>query len=107
MFYRKKPVTIQAWRNTEDEPDRAEAPGWLTEAIREGTIRMGGGDRGFMVIKTLEGQMRADYGDWIIRGVKGELYPCKPDVFEATYEKVGRMESLELALRASEEYTRG
>lgn len=37
-------------------------------------------------IKTLEGTMRAAPGDWIIRGVKGELYPCKPDIFEQTYE---------------------
>lgn len=39
-------------------------------------------------IDTLEGTMKADKGDWIIKGVKGELYPCKPDVFEMTYEKV-------------------
>lgn len=39
-------------------------------------------------IRTREGVMRADLGDWIIRGVKGELYPCKPDIFEATYEAV-------------------
>ena len=39
-------------------------------------------------IETLEGTMRANAGDWIIRGVKGELYPCKPDIFEATYEPV-------------------
>ena len=39
-------------------------------------------------IETLEGTMKANKGDWIIRGVKGELYPCKPDVFEMTYEKV-------------------
>ena len=41
-----------------------------------------------VLIETLEGTMKADKGDWIIRGVKGELYPCKPDVFEMTYEKV-------------------
>ena len=41
-----------------------------------------------MEIETLEGTMKADKGDWIIRGIKGELYPCKPDVFEMTYEKV-------------------
>lgn len=41
-----------------------------------------------MEIETLEGVMKANKGDWIIRGVKGELYPCKPDVFEMTYEKV-------------------
>ncbi len=40
----------------------------------------------FIVIPTLEGDMRADRGDWIIRGIKGEFYPCKPDIFEATYE---------------------
>jgi len=41
-----------------------------------------------MEIETLEGKMKANKGDWIIKGVKGELYPCKPDVFEMTYEKV-------------------
>ena len=41
-----------------------------------------------VLIETLEGTMKADKGDWIIRGVKGELYPCKPDVFKMTYEKV-------------------
>ena len=39
-------------------------------------------------IETLEGVMKADKGDWIIKGVKGELYPCKPDVFKMTYNKV-------------------
>ena len=39
-----------------------------------------------LLIETLEGKMRADVGDWIIKGVKGEFYPCKPDIFEATYE---------------------
>lgn len=41
-----------------------------------------------IVIKTLEGDMRAELGDWIIKGLKGELYPCKPDIFEATYEVI-------------------
>jgi hypothetical protein len=45
-------------------------------------------DDGSLNIVTLEGVMRADPGDWIIRGVKGELYPCKPDIFAATYEPV-------------------
>jgi hypothetical protein len=39
-------------------------------------------------IRTLEGDHRADPGDWVIKGIKGELYPCKPDIFEATYEEV-------------------
>lgn len=41
-----------------------------------------------LVIHTLEGDMTASLGDWIIQGVKGEIYPCKPDIFEMTYEKV-------------------
>lgn len=41
-----------------------------------------------LVIRTLEGEMRADPGDWIIRGVQGEFYPCKPDIFAETYEAV-------------------
>jgi hypothetical protein len=45
-------------------------------------------DDGAVEIATLEGVMRADPGDWIIRGVKGEFYPCKPDIFDATYEAV-------------------
>ena len=44
---------------------------------------------GTLMIRTLEGDMRVSYGDWIIRGVRGEFYPCKPDIFEATYEKDG------------------
>ena len=45
-------------------------------------------DDNCLVIETLEGKMIANYFDWIIRGVRGEFYPCKPDIFEATYEKV-------------------
>lgn len=41
-----------------------------------------------LIIKTLEGNMKASIGDYIIKGVKGEFYPCKPDIFEATYEEV-------------------
>jgi hypothetical protein len=43
---------------------------------------------GSLVIRTLEGDMKADLGDWIIKGVQGEFYPCKPDIFDATYEAV-------------------
>jgi len=44
---------------------------------------------GLMVINTLEGEMKVGLGDWVIQGVKGEFYPCKPDIFEATYSEVG------------------
>ena len=42
------------------------------------------------IIRTLEGDMVANAGDWIVRGVKGEYYPCKPEIFEKTYEEVGK-----------------
>jgi hypothetical protein len=81
--FRKKPVVIEAWPNVAPYSNH---PEWLLDAVNDGTMWWSGGERGYFTIKTLEGEMRADYGDWIIRGVKGELYPCKPDIFAATYE---------------------
>jgi hypothetical protein len=66
-------------------------PDWFCDARTRDEIHtwnVGGAYRGgpdIAAIKTLEGQMRAFKGDWIIQGVKGEIYPCKPDIFEATY----------------------
>lgn len=76
MKYRKKPVVIEAWRND----DESVFPEWLDSA------ELGREPGGVILIPTLEGVMRADLGDYIIKGVKGELYPCKPDIFELTYE---------------------
>lgn len=76
--YRKKPVVIEAVQL----PVSA-APSWLADAMDAGTTRLRAD--GTAEIDTLEGTMRADVGDWIICGVKGELYPCKPDIFAATY----------------------
>ena len=81
MKFRKKPVVIEAWQNT-DNP--RPPPLWLNDAWRAAKVQFAGGGR--IDIHTLEGTMRAELGDWIICGVKGELYPCKPDIFEATYE---------------------
>lgn len=81
MKFRKKPVVIEAWQNTDDP---RQMPLWLDEAWRNAMVRFVGGWA--IDIHTLEGTMRAELGDWIICGVKGELYPCKPDIFEATYE---------------------
>lgn len=63
-------------------------PSWIMEAVDRGDVVFHPVRNGpdYLTIKTLEGEMRADVGDWIIRGVKGELYPCKPDIFDATYE---------------------
>lgn len=77
MKFRKKPVVIDAvqWFKEGDHP--AVGISRYTQVTR----RLG-------VIQTLEGEMVVTPGDWIITGVKGEVYPCKPDIFEATYEPV-------------------
>ena len=89
--FRKKPVEIQAlqlrWDNWDEMCAFAEV-GKLEEGKPEGYILPGSGTRMGMQIPTLEGTMFAEEGDWIIRGVEGELYPCKPSVFEKTYEAV-------------------
>ena len=84
MKFRKKPVVIEAFQWKPLSPDAADkdVPLWLVMSNYD----LGPGNS--LMIKTLEGTMRADPGDWIIRGVNGEFYPCKPDIFEATYEKV-------------------
>lgn len=92
--FRKKPVVVEAWCNTADLPHRDLTPDWLAQAMKDGTVWFSGGPWPSFTIKTLEGEMRADYGDWIIRGVKGELYPCKPDIFAATYEGVAQGDTL-------------
>lgn len=83
MKFRKKPVVIEAvlWNGTQV----SEVTEWISDALHNDTI-MRFGDK--VVIKTLEGNMIADPGDYIIKGVKGELYPCKPDIFEQTYEPI-------------------
>lgn len=80
-FYRKKPVVIEAVQFRSGEQ-----PHELAQDVIDGRLRYC--MDGTMLIKTLEGSMMASSGDWIIRGVKGELYPCKPDIFAATYEPV-------------------
>lgn len=91
MKFRKKPVVIEAWQIPEYGQARESAPPWLMEAIFADRVKMEPGKGGCWIV-TLEGDMRGDVGDWIIQGVKGELYPCKPDIFEATYERVSESE---------------
>lgn len=78
--YRKKPVVIEAWQwdGFSTAPER---PAWL-----RGSKVMADHNEQILIIRTLEGDMTAIKGDWIIQGVKGELYPCKPDIFAATYD---------------------
>ena len=79
--FRKKPVVIDAvrWHGSLDD---------YAAILHMGGSRKLSLQDGVLHIETLEGTMRADIGDWIICGVKGEIYPCKPDIFEATYELV-------------------
>lgn len=77
--FRKRPVVVDAFRFGQV----LGRPMWLTEAIANNDVIV---YPDHAMIRTLEGNMRAELGDWIIQGVKGELYPCKPDIFEATYE---------------------
>ena len=87
MKYRKKPVVVNAWDWLgEHNPD--EMPEWLAEALTDGTVTIEnpGAPNTRMIIKTLEGDHAANPHDYIIQGVAGELYPCKPDIFARTYE---------------------
>ena len=85
--WRKKPVEIEAFRWT-GGPDQTEDPSWIIDAMMDGGVKVFAGENPHLAIITLEGVMQAEPGDWIIKGIKGELYPCKPDIFEATYEAV-------------------
>jgi hypothetical protein len=83
--YRKLPVEIEAWQWT--PPNLTDMPDWLSAAIDRGSVvmwRLHG--PATIKINTLEGTMTASPQDWIIKGVNGEIYPCKPDIFAKTYE---------------------
>lgn len=83
MKYRKKPVVIEAQLLTED--NKHEIAEWCNGLI---TTMFTPKTYFYINILTLEGTMRAYEGDYIIQGVKGEFYPCKADIFEATYEAI-------------------
>jgi hypothetical protein len=96
LQYRKQPVVIEAFQMTrERRDDHSDWPAWLNDAWNgepnkagtlQRTIPFGENPTDELEIVTLEGIHRVNWGDWIIRGVQGELYPCKPDIFAATYE---------------------
>ncbi len=76
--FRKKPVVIEAFQWKDKPPFPPEFSGLHSVALIN--------EREQLQIKTLEGDMAANDGDWIIKGVNGEFYPCKPDIFAKTYE---------------------
>jgi hypothetical protein len=77
--FRKKPVVIEACRFTRE--NSVVAAVWSMAVFKDT-------EETALLIDTLEGTMEARLGDWIIKGVGGEFYPCKPDIFEATYDPV-------------------
>lgn len=93
-IYRKKPVVIEAFQLTYEQAKGVQAaPKWFADAVNKDGIvkvyftdKIHGSQR--CEINTLEGVMTANSTDWIIQGVNGEIYPCKPDIFEKTYEPV-------------------
>ena len=87
--YRKKPVIVEAFKWCGDNT-QTEDPEWINTAIATGSVYFTSEGTCYcqMKIKTLEGVMTAELGDYIIKGIKGELYPCKSDIFEQTYEEV-------------------
>ena len=84
--FRKKPVVIEAMQWPGDTPETRVA---VREFVDANIDESGGG----LKIETLEGWMTVSPGDWIIRGVQGEFYPCKPDIFAATYDVVDETEA--------------
>lgn len=93
--YRKKPVVIEAFQYDGDLrrfDEKYYVPDWAVKAFENGVIHFGSLEFGEppceMFIDTLEGTHHASVGDYIIQGVNGEIYPCKPDIFEKTYERV-------------------
>lgn len=79
--YQKKPVVIEAMRWDGTDECLGKIVHWMDQEVWNGENNKIG-------IETLEGLMEASVGDFIIKGVKGEFYPCKPDIFEQTYQEV-------------------
>ena len=83
--YRKKPVEVQACQLPGENQSASEFMAWADEV---GFNKYTSERDGSMEIDTLEGSMLASPGDWVIRGVAGEFYPCKPAIFAETYEAI-------------------
>lgn len=97
MFFTKKPVRIEARQLVGTAAEMFSVYQWVEENTQgsfdplSDKVPASGvsiSPEGFMLIATLEGVMQAKPGDWIIKGVNGEFYPCKPDIFEKTYDAI-------------------
>ena len=86
--FRKKPVEIEAMRYPGVQAAASSYMAFRAWLERNDTYRAARMDGDCLVIETLEGSIKAQPGDWIVQGVSGEVYPCKPDIFAETYEAV-------------------
>ncbi len=91
--YRKKPVVIEAMKFFGDHDNCLECYNWVNGVTERTLSNIKKAhdhvfENGGIIITTPEGDMKASIGDYIIKGINGEFYPCKPDIFEQTYEKV-------------------
>jgi len=87
MKYRKKPVIVEAVQYEGCGNIKGDIPQWIWNAFENGVLRASNGSDP-LVVKTLKGELNVPANWWIIQGVEKELYLCKPDIFDATYEKV-------------------
>ena len=95
MLFRKKPIEVEAFQMTAERMEnRLDWPRWLHSAWNKDPSEVGRfysfierGEKCYF-LRTPNGGVKIDVQDWIIQGIKGEWYPCKPDIFEATYEPV-------------------
>ena len=87
--YRKKPVVIEAFQYDGDlKNDKGySVPDWAVTAFESGMMYYKADTQGELYIHKLEGEHHVSTGDYVIQGVNGELYPCKPDIFEKTYDE--------------------
>lgn len=85
MKFRKKPVVVDAFQWKPEGQEDISFPDWLNDALVGEFVWI---DGVCLKITTLEGRMTCGLGDWVIKGIQGELYPCKDDIFRETYERV-------------------
>ena len=96
MKFIKKPIIVEAFQMTlARRASNAEWPNWLHMAWQKERDEAGslhptveGTSEGTLSITTLEGEHLVSWGDWIIKGIAGEIYPCKPEIFHATYDPI-------------------
>jgi len=88
MKFKKRPVVIEAEQFLPNDESIDKVMSLASQGSRQVSVTRLPDGKCTMHIQTLEGVMEASVGDWIIRGIQGEVYPCKPDIFNGTYERV-------------------